>query len=103
MDNLSLMSLSLSKIQELLHCASLALSWARMSIKASISKSLVIVTQKIVHDKSLCMTLGANHQVIPSIANSPVRVLGRTISDALSDKYQPDIPTVALTKRLDWV
>ena len=33
--------------------SSLALSWARMSVKPSKSKSLVIDSGKIVHDKSL--------------------------------------------------
>ena len=52
MDDLFLMSPSLSKTQELLNCASHALSCARMSVKASKSKSLVTDSGKIVHDKS---------------------------------------------------
>ena len=83
MDDLFLMSPSLSKTQDLLDCASLALFWARMSVKASKSKSLVIDSGKIVHDKSLCIVLGANRQAIPSIADKPVKYLGRTISAAV--------------------
>ena len=83
MDDFFLMSPSLSKTQDLLNCASLALSWARMSVKTSKSKSLVIDSGKIVHDKSLCIVLGANRQAIPCIADNPVKFLGRTISDAL--------------------
>ena len=64
MDDLFLMSSSLSKLQELLHCASLALPWARMSVKASKSKRLVIVSGKIVQNKSLCMAADLNHQTI---------------------------------------
>ena len=44
-DDLFLLT-SLSKIHEFLHCASHPLSWARMSVKASKSKSLVIVSGK---------------------------------------------------------
>ena len=71
-----------------------------MSVKASKSKSLVIFSGKIVHDKSLCIVSGANRQAIPSIADNPVRFLGRTISDAMSGKYQADSLTLALTKGL---
>ena len=53
MNNLLLMSPSLSKTQDLLNRASLALSWARIYSKASKSKSLVIDSGKIVHNKSL--------------------------------------------------
>ena len=97
MDDLFLMSPSLSKTEELLHLASSALPWSRMSVKASKSKSLVIFSGKILHDKSLCVTSGVNYQATPSISN-PVMFLERTISDALSENYQPDSLTLALTK-----
>ena len=58
-----------------------------MSVKVSKSKILVFVSGKIVHDNFLCIVSGANHQAIPSIADNPVKILGRTISDVLSDKY----------------
>ena len=48
----------------------------------------------------LSIVLGANHQAIPSIADNPVQFLGRTISDALSDKCKADSLTLALTKGL---
>ena len=48
----------------------------------------------------LTIVLGANHQAIPSIADNPVQFLGRTISDALSDKCKVDSLTLALTKGL---
>ena len=98
MDDLFLMLPSLSKTQDLQNRASLALPWARMSIKASKSKSLVIDSGKIVHDKSLCIVLSVNRQAIPSIADNPVKFLGRTISDALSDKYEADSLSLALNK-----
>ena len=98
MDDLFLMLPSLSKTQDLQNRASLALPWARMSVKASKSKSLVIDSGKIVHDKSLCIVLSVNRQAIPSIADNPVKFLGRTISDALSDKYEADSLSLALTK-----
>ena len=43
-----------------------------MSVKTSESKSLVIVSGKIVEDKSLCVAGGLNYQTIPSIAENPV-------------------------------
>ena len=103
MDDLFLMSPSLRKTQDLLNCGSLALSWASMSVKVSKSKSLVIDSGKIVHDKSLCIVLGANRQAIPVIADNPVRFLVRTFSGALSDKYQGDSLSLALTKMLDLI
>ena len=98
MDDLFLMSPSLSKTEELLHLASSALPWPRMSVKASKFKSLVIFSGKILHDKSLCVTSGVNYQATPSSISNPVMFLERTISDALSDNYQPDSLTLALTK-----
>ena len=103
MNDLFLMSPSLSKSQDFLNCASLALSWARMSVKASKSKSLMTDSGKIVHDKSLCIVLGANRQAIPSIVDNPVKFLRRTVSDALSDKYQADSLSLALSKGLDLI
>ena len=103
MDDLFVGSPSLSLTQDLLNCASFALFCGRMSIKASKSKRLVIVSGKIVHDKSLYIVLVANHQVIPSIADNLVKYFGRTISDALSDRYQANSLMLALTKRLDLI
>ena len=59
-----------------------------MLVKSSNSKSFVIVTEKIVRQKSICIIAGVNHQAIPSIADNPVRFLGRTIPDPLSDKFK---------------
>ena len=78
MDDFFLMLPSLSKTKDLLICISLALSYERISVKASKSTSLVIVSGKIVHDKSLCIVLGANHQAIPSIVESPSEVFGKS-------------------------
>ena len=90
LDDLFLMLPLLSKTRECFYCASLALSWARMSMKVSKYKSLVIASGAKVHDKFLCITVGVNHQAIPSIADNPVGFLGGIISDALSDKYRAD-------------
>ena len=111
-DDLFVMSPSLSKT---LHWASLALSWAKisvkasksksfvivsgkkMSVKASKSKSFVIVSGKIMYGKS-CITLGRNNQATPSIANNPMRFLQRAISNVLWNKYQADSLVLALVK-----
>ena len=71
-----------------------------MLVKASKSKTIVIVSGKIMHDKSLCITVNVNSKAVQSITNNQVRLLERTISDALSDKYKGDSLTLALTKGL---
>ena len=52
------------------------------------------------HDESLYIVLGANHQAISSIAGNPAKFLGRTTSDALSDEYQEDSLILTLTEEL---
>ena len=52
------------------------------------------------HDQSLCIIVNVNPEPIPSIRDNPMRLLGKTISDALSDKYKTDSLTLALTKGL---
>ena len=52
------------------------------------------------HGKSLCIIVNVNPEAIPSIRDNPMRLLGKAISDALSDKYKTDILTLALTKGL---
>ena len=52
---------------------------------------------------SLSIVLGATCQAIPSIADNPVKFLERTISDALSNKYQADSLSLALNKGLDLI
>lgn len=44
-----------------------------MPVKASKSKRLVIISGKIVQDKSFCMAAGLNYQTIPSIAENRVK------------------------------
>lgn len=76
MDDILRMLPLLSKIQELLHFASLVLLWTSMLVKASKSKSLVLASGKIVHDKSFCISLDVNHSAIPFNADNPVKFLG---------------------------
>ena len=76
MDDLLLMLPLLSKIQELLHFASIVLLWTSMLVKASKSKSLVLASGKIGHDKSLCIILDVTLSAIPFNADKPVKFLG---------------------------
>ena len=56
MDDLFLKAEHLDDVQALLHQANTALKWARMSLKPSKCKSLVIVGGKVQHDTSLSIT-----------------------------------------------
>ena len=50
---------------------------------------------------SLAIVLAANLQAIPSTADNPVKLLGRAISDAQSDKYEADSLSLALRVRFN--
>ena len=83
MDDMFLMSPSIPATQVLLdHCA-VALIWARMSFRASKSRSMVIDKGKVI-DISPFSFKG---EIIPSIHANPVRFLGRTIDFTVSDKH----------------
>ena len=82
MDDMFLMSPSIVSTQTLLDRCTVALQWARMSFRASKSRSLVINNGKVVNISPFSFQ-GA---LIPSIHNNPVRFLGRTIDCSISDK-----------------
>ena len=103
MDDLFLMSPSVNSTQDLLNRASVVLSWARMSLKASKSKSLIFNNGKVAENESL-FVLGENiKHYIPSISENPVKFLGRTICDAVSDKAQLEIFKAYLHKSLSLI
>ena len=86
MDDIFLMSPSPSQTQALLDCAVLSLSWARMTIKASKSKSLLITNGKVQDQSFLSVFVNNKVHSIPSLAENPVKFLGRTLSSSLTDK-----------------
>ena len=75
MDDMFLMSPSIPATQVLLGRCTVALIWARMSFRASKSRSMVIDKGKVI-DISPFSFKG---EIIPSIHGNPVRFLGRTI------------------------
>ena len=83
MDDMLLMSPSISSTQVLLDCCAIALNWARMTFRASKSRSMVIDKGKVI-DISPFSFKG---EIIPSIHTNPVRFLGRTIDFTVSDKH----------------
>ena len=83
MDDIFLMSPSIPATQVLLNRCAVALIWARMSFRASTSRSMVIEKGKVI-DISPFSFKG---EIIPSIHANPVRFLGITIDFTVSDKH----------------
>ena len=83
MDDMFLMSPSIPPTKVLLdHCA-IALIWARMSFRASKSRSVVIHKGKVIDISPFSFKV----KIIPSIHATPIRFLGRTIDFTVSDKH----------------
>ena len=76
------MSPSIPATQVLDRCA-VALSWARMSFRASKSRCMVIDKGKVI---DIC-PLSFKGEIIPSIHTNPARFLGRIIDFTVSDKH----------------
>ena len=83
MDDMFLMSPSIPATQVLLDRCAVALIWARMSFRASKSRSMVIDKGKVI-DISPFSFKG---EIIPPIHANPVRFLSRTIDFTVSDKH----------------
>ena len=90
MDDLSLLSESTHELQALLDRCVKVLTWAGMSFRASKPGSLVIDSGKCVKE-SLFFVNSRNScspEAIPSIHVSPIKFLGRVISESLSDSTE---------------
>ena len=83
MDDMFLMSQSIPATQVLLDCCAVALIWAKMSFRASKSRSMVIDKGKVIDISSFSF----KGEITPSIHANPVRFLGRTIDFTVSDKH----------------
>ena len=83
MDDMFLLSPSISATQLLLDRCAVGLVWARMSFRASKSRSMAIDKCKVI-DISPFSFKG---EIIPSIHANPVRFLGKTIDFTVSDKH----------------
>ena len=90
MDDLNLMSSSLSGTQNLLHRCVKALSWAGMYFRADKSRSIVIVRGKSMNTTPFYVTEPSTPSdftnYIPSIHSVPVKFLGRIINGSLTDR-----------------
>ena len=86
-DDLFLISPSISKSQELLNRCVTALSWSNMSFCTAKSRSMVI--KKGIVSKESAFTILADNpehpENIPSIHQNPIKFLGRSINSSLSD------------------
>ena len=103
MDDLFLKGNCVEETQHLLNRANDCLSWARMQLKPSKSKSLIIVNGRVQEEKSLHIISGKNTQTIPSIVNNPVKFLGRFISFDLKDTDQIKAFSLAVSKGLSLI
>ena len=84
MDDIFLMSPSIKATQVLLDRCAVALIWARMSFRASKSRSMVIDKGKVIDISPFSFK---GEEVISSIHAHPARFLGRTIDFTVSDKH----------------
>ena len=80
MDDLFLKLKNVGEVQILLDRTSCVLKWARMSLKASKSKTLVQVNGKVDHDAKLYINANQFRELIPTICSNPVKFLGCAIS-----------------------
>ena len=94
MDDLNLMSSSVSGAQNLLHRCVKALSWAGMYFRADKSRSIVIVRGKSMNTTPFYVTEPSTPSdftnYIPSIHSVPVKFLGRIINGSLTDRNSID-------------
>ena len=94
MDDLNLMSSSVSGTQNLLHRCVKALSWAGMYFRADKSRSIVIVRGKSMNTTPFYVTEPSTPSdftnYIPSIHSVPVKFLGRIINGSLTDRNSID-------------
>ena len=103
MDDLFLKTNNLQSTQNLLNRTNTALSWARMKLKPSKSKSLIITNGRINQNKQLTITFDNQVLIIPSIVHNPVKFLGRAISFSLKDSDQVEVFSCAVTKGLSLI
>ena len=93
MDDLMLMLRSLKDARLALDCVIVALKWARMNAKPGKSRSIVMVSGRVMRVEPF----EVEGIIIPCIQRKPVRSLGRIIDHTLNDKSQRD----ALTLEID--
>ena len=83
MDNMFLMSPTISATHVLLNHCAVALIWARTSFRASKSRSMVIDKGKVIDISRFSFT----GKIISSIHQNPVRFFSSTIDFTVADKH----------------
>ena len=90
MDDLSLMSNSVSGTQQLLKKCTEALTWAGMSFRADKSRSIVIIKGRSMNTTPFKVNEPSSPTdfscFIPAIQSNPIKFLGRVIDWSLSDR-----------------
>ena len=88
MDDVNLLSTCTVHTNILLERCTVALDWARMEVRASKSRSLVMVNGRICPDMSFSIPIGSLDptHVIPTLLDLLVKFLGRKIDATLSDR-----------------
>ena len=90
MDDINLMSSTVSGAQNLLDRCATVLKWAGMNFRADKSRSFVMIKGKSLNSTPLSVTKPSNPTdfsiYIPSIHSAPVRFLGRIIDGSISDR-----------------
>ena len=103
MDDLFLKGNTLEETQNLLDRANVSLSWARMKLKPSKSKSLIITDGKVNQHQFLSINVDNKNVLIPSIVNNPVKFLGRMIDFSLKDTTQVQTFCLAVSRGLSLI
>ena len=90
MDDLSLMSSTVSGAQTLLSRCTTALTWAGLEFRAGKSCSIVIIKGRSMNSTPFSVSKATDQpessSSIPSIHSRPVKFLGRIIDGSLSDR-----------------
>ena len=71
-----------------------------MTMKASKSRTKTIENGKVVPDSKIDLIQAENKTKIPTVAENPIKFLGRHISASLTDQSQSKFFSEALTKGL---
>ena len=73
---------------------------APMSVNLSKSRNLVFKKGKVLNENVLSIKVKRSKCFVPPISEKPVKFLGRTMSDSLSDKHQVDNLSLSVRKGL---
>ena len=90
MDDLSLLSSTVSGAQTLLSRCITALNWTGLEFRADKSRSIVIVKGRSMNTTPFCVSKASDQpdvsSWIPSIHSKPIKSLGRIINGSISDR-----------------